>query len=135
MTRTFATLPMMALALSSALLAMPASARTHGHSATTIRANGSSVNRQRMVTRTPGSVSADRSVQGSYGRGYQTSRDRSCANGTCTAQRSLQTNNGTTISRSGSVTANGDGTATYNSQRVGANGQVRSVSGTVSRGN
>jgi uncharacterized low-complexity protein len=33
-------------------------------------------------------------AQGAYGRGYDKHVDRSCAGGTCTGQRSLQTNRG-----------------------------------------
>jgi hypothetical protein len=66
--------------------ALPAEARDRTRVVNVQGANGSLV-KQRSVSREPGSRAVTRSVQGSEGRGYVSSRGRSVEDGTYTGGR------------------------------------------------
>jgi len=79
-----------------------------------------------------GQASGWHDVQGSHGHGYDSSFNRSCSNGTCTRNATLTTNNGNTWTRSGSISAAGDGTGSYSRVTTGPNGGEVTRSGSWS---
>ncbi|MGF7148721.1 hypothetical protein FHS96_002349 [Sphingomonas zeicaulis] len=121
------------LALTGIALPESAQARERFRSVHAHGLNGRGYDRYRQVSRQPGSLQVQRGYQGSGGRGIQSSRGRSCANGTCSGGASHVTNNGTRWGRSGTITNNGDGTASYARSVTGPGGGSRSSSGTIGR--
>jgi hypothetical protein len=122
-------------ALAAALMSLAAvgaaQARTHGHTVTAQGAGGRGFTQSRQVNRTGAGASVSRGVQTNGGYGASTTRTSSYGGGQYSGAGQTTFDNGSTISRSSSVQANGDGSADYEASRTGVNGQTRSVSGTI----
>ena len=119
------------LALTGVALPEAAQARERYRSVHAQGPQGRGYDRYRHASRQPGSLQVQRGYQGSGGRGIESSRGRTCANGTCSGGASHVTNNGTNWGRSGTITNNGDGTASYARSATGPGGGSRSSSGTI----
>lgn len=86
------------------------------------------------INRSPGEVSGTRSFETPNGSGATRTFDRGCANGTCTNTVTTTTNSGTTWSRSGSVSAPGNGSLSWNRSSTGPNGGTTARSGSCAFG-
>jgi hypothetical protein len=132
MYRSIAGLAALSFALVATALPAPVMARSHGHVIHTQGPHGGGVTRSRSVSRQPGSVAVDRSVQTNRGRGYETGRSRTCAPGACSSVRSIDTNSGrgATTARS---TAWGDGRYAHSRSTTtnGGRSYTRSTSATA----
>ncbi|HEY8949731.1 MAG TPA: hypothetical protein VIM56_12665 [Rhizomicrobium sp.] len=102
------------------------------HSSRTFYGAHRSVNVSRGYEHGGGQASGYRDVQGSRGRGYDASFNRSCSNSTCSRNGSIETSAGKSVSRSGSITNNHDGSVSYDRTTTGPNGNEVTRSGTVS---
>lgn len=121
------------LAAALALAAGGAQARVHGHTVSAQGSGGRGFTQYRSVDRTSTGATVNRGIQTNSGRGAETSRSGAYGGGQYNGSSQTTFNNGSAISRSSSVQANGDGSASYGLSRTGVNGQTESVSGTVTR--
>jgi hypothetical protein len=117
-----------------AMTASEASARSFTRSGSFTGAYGRGFTHSASVNRSPGSVSGTRSLQTNAGYGGTRSFERGCSGGICSARSTTTTNSGRTWSRSGSVSAPGNGTANWDRTATGPNGGSVSRSGSCTAG-
>jgi hypothetical protein len=77
-----------------------------------------------------GNYEAGRTVQGAFGRGYNTSASGHCGAGSCSGSRLTTFNDGKSIEHSYTATKNANGSVTYDGSRTGVNGQTSTVTRT-----
>lgn len=87
----------------------------------------------RTVDRAPGSTVVQRGVTGRNGRGVSTTRATTWGDGSVTNDMQRNYANGETVTRSGSVVANGDGSVDATRTRTGVGGNTQSGWSTVYR--
>ena len=117
-----------------ALTAADASARGFTRSGSFTGPQGRGLSHSGSVYRSPGYASGSRSLQTNAGYGGTHSFERSCAGGTCSRSASTTTNSGRNWSRSGYVSAPGNGTANWGQTKTGPNGGSVSRSGSCASG-
>jgi hypothetical protein len=120
-----------AASLAGPILAAPAEARSRGHSLSVPGSHGRGFTRSRAISRQPGSIAANRSLQTNGGRGYQHSRNADWGDGNYAGSRGTTFNNGASRGRTTSAARNDDGSTSYTTTRNRLDGSTRTISGTV----
>ncbi|MDO8411107.1 MAG: hypothetical protein Q7S93_13720 [Phenylobacterium sp.] len=119
--------------LAALLVALPAEAGQHGRTRAVQAPSGAGYVQSRQVSRQPGAVGVQQSVQTHGGYGAAHSRNASWADGVYQGGASRTFNNGASASRSTTVQDNGHGSISYARARTGLQGQTSTVTGTVQR--
>lgn len=119
--------------LAALLVALPAEAGQHGRTRAVQGPYGAGYVQSRQVSRQPGAVSVQKSIQTHGGYGAAHSRNAAWADGLYQGGASHTFNNGASAGRSTTVQDNGDGSISYARARTGFQGQTSTVTGTVQR--
>ncbi len=114
----------------AALVTAPAEAAQRGRTTSVQGPGGRGYLHQRSISRQPGAVAANRSLQTNSGAGYVSSRGATWGDGAYSGGATHTLNNGTTFGRSVTATRGDDGVLTYSANRTRPDGTTASVSGT-----
>ncbi|MDP1619301.1 hypothetical protein [Phenylobacterium sp.] len=119
--------------LATLLVALPAEAGQHGRTRTVQGPFGAGYVQARQVSRQPGAISVQQSVQTHAGYGAAHSRNASWSDGVYQGGASHSFNNGASAGRSTTLQDNGDGSISYARARTGLQGQTSTATGTFQR--
>ncbi|MBU0557182.1 MAG: hypothetical protein KKD64_10080 [Alphaproteobacteria bacterium] len=121
------------VAAATALAVTPVQARDHGRVTVVRGPSGGGYIAGRHVSRESGETQVTRGALTRSGHGYRQTRTTSAGDGTVSNQVERRYANGASMSRSGSVTRNDDGSVSASRSRTGPGGNSRSGWSTIYR--